>query len=127
MGGALYLAESGRNTGLYCWLRRCVLASPPGTGTHACSLQTGFHSGHAPSNVRCWALGYVSGPFSQRCVSRPGNRAGGLGNYAGSVFAARLDLDSMALALLGYLTARVSVATAYVQMSVIDSHTLSQG
>jgi hypothetical protein len=33
----------------------------------------------------------------------------------------------MTLASLGYLTARVSVATAYVQMSVIDSHTLSQG
>ena len=47
------------------------------------------------SNERCWDLGYVSGPFSQRCGSRPGNRAGGLGNYAGSVFAARLDLDSM--------------------------------
>ena len=41
--------------------------------------------------------------------TRSGNRAGNLGNYAGSVFAARLDLDSMALALLGYLTARVSV------------------
>ena len=38
-------------------------------------------------------MGYVR--MILRYVYRSGNRADGLENYAGSVFAARLDLDSM--------------------------------